>query len=125
MNIHIVTIPHRTQDYDCVGNWNLTSTGGLVISVSEMGDWRKELLVAAHEMVEAALCKQRGVAEADVTAWDVAYEAQRKDGDVSEPGDDPCCPYRAEHIFATKIEQMLAEALGVDWAAYSEAIEEL
>ena len=123
-NCGLSTRPHTRQRYNTVGDWEFQGDDTLV-RVALLPDRRYEMLVAVHELIEAELCRHRGISEADVTAWDLAYEAQRKEGDVSEPGDDPCCPYREPHIFATKIEQMLAEALGVDWAEYAKAIEEL
>jgi hypothetical protein len=42
-----------------------------------------------------------------------------------EPGDDPTAPYHREHVFATKIERMLAEELGIDWDAYDKTVNAL
>ena len=55
-------------------------------------------------------------------AFDIAFEANRKEGDDSEPGDDPNCPCRKEHFFVTSVERLLAAELGVDWAEYDAAI---
>jgi hypothetical protein len=43
----------------------------------------------------------------------------------AEPGDHPGAPYHAEHMFASKVEEMLAKQLGVDWLEYERAIEAL
>ncbi len=43
----------------------------------------------------------------------------------AEPGEHPGAPYHDEHMFATRIEEMLAKQLGVDWAEYERAIEAL
>ena len=53
---------------------------------------------------------------------DRAYEAKRKPGDDSEPGDDPRAPYHFAHVFAEKIERLLATELGVDWSAYDKEV---
>jgi len=68
---------------------------------------RSPALVAAHEMIEAYLALHAGVTQEAVDKFDGAYEAQRKPGDDSEPGDDPKAPYHREHVFATKIERRL------------------
>ena len=90
--------------------------GDLLISVSKMSDPRYETLVAAHELIEAMLCRQAGISERAVDAFDRHYEAHRKAGDQSEPGDDPRAPYHRQHVAATKIERELAALLGVVWA---------
>jgi hypothetical protein len=83
-----------------------------------MSDQRYEFLVGMHEAIEAYLCKQAGISQAAVDRFDQAYERRRKPGDDSEPGDNPKAPYHKEHTFATKVERMLADQLGVHWNAY-------
>jgi hypothetical protein len=87
-----------------------------------MSDQRYEFLVAAHEMIEAYLALHAGVTQEAVDKFDRAYEAKRKRGDDSEPGDDPRAPYHREHVFASKIERSLAKQLGVDWAKYDRGV---
>ena len=131
MNIreaHISVVPHKEQEYDTVGNWKLSHYDGedcLDITVSDMGDWRYNMAVALHEMSEALLCAQHGVSEAKVTAFDVKYEAKRKKGDESEPGDSPQAPYHLEHSFATAIERIFMAACGLNWKKYNDTVEKL
>ncbi len=68
-------------------------------------------------MVEAYLCQKHGVTDEDVTAWDKAHP------DV-EPGDLPGAPYYEQHMFATKIEKLMAKRLGVKWKDYGRAVED-
>jgi hypothetical protein len=119
--IEIKTIPHNSQRYDTVGDW-WTDEEGWHIRVSELGDWRYQFLVAFHEMLELAWCKRRGVKQADVDAFDMDYEKNRKPGDFSEPGDDPKAPYREGHHLATLVERFAAMVLGVSWDAYEAAV---
>ena len=121
MKIIIETIPHKKQRYPTVGDW-YTRKGVLHIRVSKMKDWRHELLVALHELVEVNLCKQRGISEKIVDAFDIAFEKARKPGNDDEPGDDPKAPYRKEHFFATNIEALMSAELGVDWAKYEKEV---
>ena len=75
-----------------------------------------------HEAIEAYLCKQAGISQVAVDRFDQAYERRRKPGDDSEPGDDPKAPYHFAHVFATKVEHMLADQLGVSWSAYDREV---
>lgn len=57
-----------------------------------------------------------------VDRFDRAYEAKRKPGDDSEPGDDPRAPYHKQHVLAEKIERLLAAELGVDRSVYDREV---
>jgi hypothetical protein len=118
VNVKIVTIPHEEQRYPTVGDW-VVNGDNLYISVSKMSDPRYELLVAVHELVEALLCKERGIPQELVDKFDMEYEASRSEWDTtSEPGDAAGAPYKKEHFFATTVERLLAAELGVDWEKY-------
>ena len=125
MNIHIQVIPHNEQTYDTVGDYFYLPNGDLIICVSEMGDWRKEILVAFHELAESALCKHRDIPEPVIRKFDEAFERKRRKGNTDEPGDDPGAPYRKEHFFATSVERLLAAELKVDWKEYEETVNNL
>ena len=114
--ITIQTIPHAQQRYPTVGDWIWVDDHNLQIRVSDMGDRRYEALVAAHELVEALLCREHGITTEMVDAFDKAFEG---DG---EPGYAPDCPYRREHTAATGIEMQLASAMGVEWIEYDAAL---
>lgn len=121
--IEVKVIAHNEQRYDTAGDWWIDE--GWHIRVSQLGNWRYNFLVAFHELLECAWCKWKGVKQADVDAFDVAYEANRRPGDVSEPGDHPRAPYRVGHQFASLAERLAAFALGVDWIDYEAAINAL
>lgn len=126
MDIIIRIIPHDKQRYPTVGDWYFTSNyKRLNIFISDVGDWRKNLLVSVHELIEASLCRDRNIKEVDVTQFDIIFEAQRKPDDTSEPGDHADAPYKKEHFFATNIERLLAAELKIDWSQYEEAINNL
>lgn len=122
MNITVKTIPHAEQRYETAGDWWFTDAGDLELRVSDMGDWKKEALVAFHELAEVLLCKERDIAGDVVDEFDKTFEVE---ADAGEPGDNPNCPYRKEHFFATSVERLLAAELGVDWAEYDNTIAEL
>src|SRR5271168_4307441 len=106
MLITIVTIPHDQQRYETCGDWQWDKKGNLLITVSDMKNWRKNFLVAYHELIEVMLCRARSISQQEVDGFDLQYEAVRPPDDItSEPGDSPLAPYNKEHVFATKQER--------------------
>lgn len=126
LNIIIRSVPHSQQRYETIGDWFYLDNGDLHIVVSDMGNWKLELLVARHELDEAMLCKARGITLQVVDKFDMDYETNRNPSDtISEPGDDPKAPYYNEHFFATTSERLMARELGVSWRDYEETIQKL
>ena len=121
-NIRIEVISHRQQRYETVGDWFFDAGGGLIIRVSDMGNWKYNVLVAMHELVEVLCCREDGVTQGQVDRFDINYERKRKANDDSEPGDDPKAPYRKQHCLATGVERILAAVLGVSWSDYDNAV---
>ena len=125
MKINLETIPHDQQRYPTVGDY-WEEADSVQVRVSGLKDWRYEILVSVHELVEWALTKQRGISEADITEFDIAFESSREQRLViGEPGDSPQAPYRKEHFFATNLERLFAAELGVDWHEYEHYVDEL
>jgi len=125
LKIYIETIPHHRQRYPTVGDY-WEDNGVDQVRVSEMKDWRYEVLVAVHELVEMVLTRQRGIAEEAITEFDIGFEESREKQLVKgEPGDHPHSPYRREHFFATNLERLLAAELGVDWFEYDQYVDAL
>jgi len=123
LNIKIGTITHSSQRYNTVGDWILDEdSGDLTIYISDMGNYKKEFLVAFHELIEVMLCKSRGITQAVVDKFDIAYELTRPEGSILEPGDDQEAPYKKEHFFATSLERLMCAELGVDWHEYEKTI---
>jgi len=125
MKIIIETIPHKEQRYPTVGDWFYDPDGTLHIKVSQLSDWRREVLIAVHELVEVVLCKNDGISQDVVDQFDFQIEENRKEGDLSEPGDDPSAPYRKQHCLATGVERVLSAELGVAWSDYEKELESL
>ena len=125
MKINIESIPHHEQRYPTVGDY-WEEDGVEQVRVSAMEDWRYEILVTVHELIEMALVRHRGIAEQEITEFDVRYERLREQGLVSgEPGDAAKAPYRREHFFATNVERLFAAELDVDWATYDQYVDQL
>lgn len=125
MKIIIETIPHRKQRYETVGDWFYDKKGNLIIRVSLMKDWKKEVCVAVHELVEVLLCKSQGISQAQVDRFDMVYESVRNENDLTEPGDDSQAPYKRQHCLATSVERLMVAELGLDWKDYEDCINAL
>jgi len=122
MKIVIETIPHKAHRYETVGGWFYDSDGVLHIKVSKLSDWRREMLVAVHELIEVLTCKNDGVTQQIVDDFDMNFEANRHPNNEDEPGDDPTAPYVNQHCLATGIERILAQQWGVNWKEYEEEL---
>lgn len=121
----MTSVPHNEHVYPTVGDWRtVTRLAGavpkevLVISVSAMESADYEFLVGVHELVEAWLCRKRGITAQQVDDFDMTHLDE-------EPGDNPEAPYYKEHQFASKIERMIADELDVDWQAYEKHLSEV
>lgn len=119
INVHITTCNHSDQRYNTVGDYQTDENGKTEIRISNLGDSRIEFLIAIHELVEVFLCKEAGISDQQIDAFDIVYDQKREAGDVTEPGDDPSAPYYQQHVFATKIEKLMCEELGIDWDDYN------
>lgn len=125
MNISIKIVEHSFQKYETCGNWGFDSNGDIWIEVSKLSDWRREILIAIHELCEVVMCKHNGVSQAQVDQFDLDFEAHRPPDNEDEPGDDPNAPYFREHCIATGIERILAAELGVKWSEYENELNAL
>src|SRR5579862_5413581 len=99
LRMQIETIPHETQRYPTVGDYWLDENHIEQIRVSEMMDWRYEVLVAVHEIVEMALTRHRNISEEAITEFDVKFEQEKEKGLLTgEAGNNVNAPYRREHF---------------------------
>lgn len=125
MNVKIEIIPHETQRYPTVGDWLFEPNGDLVIRVSKLSDWRREMLIAVHELAEVLICKHEGISQESVDKFDIDFEKHRHPDSEEEPGDDPSAPYVNQHCIATGVERILAAELGVSWKEYEDELSQL
>lgn len=116
--IVVDVVDHASQRYATAGDWQFKGEE-LHISVSRTGEELDPILVAVHELVEAVLCRHRGISQELVDSFDMAF-----DGD-GEPGEQPSSPYRKEHAAADVVERFLALEIGLNWQEYSDRIDSL
>jgi hypothetical protein len=125
LRIEIRTIPHSQQRYETCGDWFYGADASWQFRISDLGNWRIELAIAVHELVECALCRYAGISVLEIDDFDMAYEAQRAPDNYDEPGDDPKAPYHKQHCVATGIERIVVCMLGLAWKDYDSKINSL
>jgi hypothetical protein len=119
MYINIQTIPHTCQRYDTAGDYTDMRDGTIRgITVSKMENIDFEFLVAIHELIEQHLCLKRGIPESIISKFDI-------ESDLANPGESPDAPYHKEHMFADKIELLIASEMEIDINEYNAALEKL
>lgn len=120
-DINFKVIPHNKMRYKTCGDY-YKKNGELHVRISKMNS-KHEFLVLIHEMIEWFLIDQEGISIKEIDDFDMLYEETKTDN--SEPGNDPNAPYFDEHQFATHIEKLLADKLGVNWNKYDENVNSL
>lgn len=117
------SIPHSDHRYPTVGDWQFRyAPDGCVridVQVSATADWRHAALIAVHELIEAILCRHRGISQDEVDEFDLAHP------ELADSGASESAPYHIEHMIAEDIERELAACLNVDWLDYTAALESL
>jgi len=127
-SIDITAVPHGEQSYDTPAEWEEPVEGVWQIAVSDLRDWRYNLLTALGQQIEMALCKQAGVTSEQIQAFAVAHGKRRRAGDSDyqgAPGDHPDAPHKQAHRFAQQMLKQIAPELGVVWSRYQRALEAL
>jgi hypothetical protein len=127
MNINIQTIPNeeiKNRKGFTGADWWFDESGNLQVRVAaEIADWREAMALAMHEAAEALMCKHLGITVAQVDEFDAKFKGENI-LDVNA-GDDPLCPYRVPHTYATAIERVMTGVLGVDWLPYDARLSKL
>jgi hypothetical protein len=115
--IRIEIISATGMRYRTVGDWFYTNEGFLTIQVADTGDWKYNILVAIHELIEVVLCKNDGITAKQVDKFDLAHQ------DDEDPGTHPKAPYGKQHLIAMGVEMTLAALMGVKWRIYEDALD--
>jgi hypothetical protein len=126
--ISVDVVPHAEQDYDTPAAWEEVVPVEWMVEVSDLGDWRYNLLTALGQQIELALCKQAGVTSEQIQAFAVAHGKRRRAGDSDyqgAPGDHPDAPHKKAYRFAQQMLKQIAPELGIVWSRYQRALEAL
>ena len=97
-------IPHEEQRYETAGDWIPGKPTQLFVSA--LSNRNHEFLLMLHEFVEHELCKEHGISDRQVMAFDKEFEKEREAGlhsPTADAGNDSRAPYRDEHRVATRI----------------------
>ena len=76
----------------------------------------EQFLTLVHAIVEAYLCKFKGIKWTDIDNFDIELDKTHPDLD---PGSQKNAPYHRQHEIAMVIEHILAIELGVNWKKYN------
>ena len=128
MKVIIETKASDKLRYRTLGDYKIDKKGVLRITVADTGDDLFNELIAIHELLEELLTRHRNIKEEDIYKFDLWVEEEVKAGrypDDAEPGEHPKSIYRKEHLFAEKIERMVAKELKINWEEYSEHLNKL
>lgn len=119
LNIEIKTIPQSEQRYVTVGDY-WTEGDKEVFRITDCGNRKYEWMIAIHELIEKALCEDKGITNEQIDEFDLKTDTLEE-----EPGDMKDSPYRDQHCFATAAERMLCAAMGLSWKEYEEFLENI
>jgi hypothetical protein len=123
MEIHATTKPTKLMRYATAGDYLYNPGIDMFwFIIAQMKITEYEMLIFLHEYIESMLCWSAGIDEKEITAFDKQFE---KDGRDGEPGDAIESPYFKPHQIASRFEMMFCDALGVNWAEYSKAVDNL
>lgn len=89
------------------------------VPIIDTGDVDINFLLFVHGLVEAHLCRKRGIKSRDVERYDAAHL------DADEPGELPDAPYYREHQQATDVEKILCQMLNISWEAYKQTLKQV
>jgi hypothetical protein len=120
----ILWLPGRNPKFVTVGYWHWTepnNKGELLVEVSMLSDWRFNLAVLGHELIEVFYCWIFHKTTEECDRFDDIYEDLYKVGKVSpevEPGTDPACPYHWGHMAGMVWEWLCIHLTLASWKKY-------
>ena len=109
--------------YPTWGDYYNTGTPKGQKLVFEILDHKEDIytkLTLIHEIVEFTLLEYKGANIEDIDRFDIEFEKdEARKAKYIEPGNDPDCPYKAEHEIAESIARMMCTHLGIDYELYN------
>lgn len=112
--LSFAVIPLAQMRMHDVGDWLVSPSGTISVIVADTGSRRYNFLIGLHEAIEAKLCVRHGITQQEVDDWDTKFPMLG--------GDSVLAPYHREHVWATRVERIVAILLGVRWQAYDKCI---
>lgn len=115
--------PAEKMRYLTTGDYIKNKTSWDIIS-ADFQNPDYNFLTMVHELLELYLTQKNKISDKKIMKFDVWFEKEKAKGKFKKfpsPGWHPKAPYRHEHIFAHKIEMLLAKELGVNKNKYEKA----
>ncbi len=112
----LIIQPPGKMRYPTIGDYYKIKDGWIIAAV-DLKNPDYNFLTLIHELIELYLTQRRGIPEPAVKKFDEWVIKEKTAGRIKKTaasGRHPKAPYRREHIFAEKIEKMVAKELGVD-----------
>lgn len=110
--------------FTTVGYWYWSkpcNKGTLTVQVCKMNDWRHELAVWGHELIEVFYCWLFRITTEQADKFDAYYEECYERG-IKQPdeeaGDDPDCPYYIGHRLGVAWEYFCIFITFASWTKY-------
>jgi hypothetical protein len=124
-------LPWKKMRYLTTGDYYKTKREWKIVA-ADTGNSDYNFLILIHELIELYLTQKRGIAEPKIKKFDEWFERQKTKGrfkNILSPGRHPKAPYKREHMFAAKIEDLIRKELGVSkkkqWAAEDAVFEKI
>jgi hypothetical protein len=127
MDLTIDFIPHKDHQFTTIGHW-FEDADGLHIQISRELNWKFQVAVLFHELIEVFMCEAQGVKTPECDVFDALFESEYERGvwpKSVEAGMDKRCPYRKGHIWGRRFERLVIFLLGASWREYGDACDEL
>jgi hypothetical protein len=130
MRITVKIQPKEKMRYNTVGDYFMERNGhgeisALHFEIADTGNDFYNRMILIHEMIEELICESRGISEGSIDSFDMKFEAERKEGNTLEPGDEQNAPYRNCHCFSTGVERSLCAMLEIPWKEYENCVANL
>lgn len=121
----VMTLPWKQlRSHPDIGDWIVNKDNSpAVICAADTGNDISNAAILLHEIIESLLCWLMKVKEEKVTAFDKMFFKEQEEGkhrEDDEPGYDPRCPYRIQHLVAERFERAFIEQAGMMWSQHEE-----
>jgi len=121
LKIILEVIPHEKQRLNEQGDW-WWDGDTLQVRASELGDWRYNFLLLAHEMDEAVFCRYNHITTTMVDQdqiWASQHPEIENNPDSFSGYPGSCL--QVQHNDALALEWIRSRILGVNWQDYGDA----
>jgi hypothetical protein len=103
--------PFSKMRYSTVGDW-YDKEGNIHIDTILTDDWRVNISIAIHNLIEKFLCDNSNVKGEDVDKYAMNHHLE------DDPGLNPDAPHHDQHMLADRIERLIHTELGLSRKKY-------